>query len=51
MNQYEKFKINQELQKIRKEIAEMKKNRMCDLDEISDCIIDLQNKIENLREG
>ncbi len=51
MNQYEKFKINQELQKIREEIAEIKKNRMYDLDEISDCIINLENKIENLQEG
>lgn len=51
MNQYEKFKINQELQKIREEIAEIKKNRMYDLDKITDCIINLENKIENLQEG
>lgn len=51
MNQYEKFKITQELEKIKKEIEEMKRNRMYDIDTISDCIIELENKIENLREG
>ncbi len=50
MNTYEKFKITQELKKIREEIAEMKKNRINDLDAITDYLAKFENQIENLRE-
>lgn len=50
MNEYEKFKINQELKRIREEIEQMKKDRMEDLNSIADHFLDLENKIENLKE-
>lgn len=50
MNGYEKFKIKQELSKIRAEIEEMKKARITDLDGISNYILKLENHIENLKE-
>lgn len=50
MNGYEKFKINQELKRIREEIEQMKKDRMEDLNAIADHFLDLENKIENLKE-